>query len=378
MGLVEGVLTPLQRARDAINGVTDVKASLRLRYADYTSIIQPLKRKPDVIATTEIKREVEQLAVLFTRVADLIDKYTAAPTDGRLAKINIKAKRAAYWQDVEKELEEIDADVMRQLATMNLKGAISSSEISLEMKALLEQIKALLADMSFPSLDPIKKLLDEMRPPGLPDMAAVPAGAQKLPPSYVERASVQVAVGSLIDPEMALTPFTVVGMGGGGKTTLASAIVREPRVRKHFRGGVFWTRVGRGQKEYLLPLLQGLAREVGAAPTDTPHAVPHDLCSVPNVQQHLAWVSSMNTAARTLVVLDDVWEREVVQAFLHLGFKVLVTTRDRSVVDVPGGLLELGDMEGDEALDLLLKASMAVGRPRDDVRIHLTKVNCAP
>ncbi|CAN0369609.1 unnamed protein product, partial [Ectocarpus sp. 13 AM-2016] len=143
-------------------------------------------------------------------------------------------------------------------------------------------------------------------------------------------------------------------MGGGGKTVLASAVVRKSSVREHFRGGIFWLRVGRGAKKSLLPLLQGLARDMGAAPTDTSHRVPHVLDSLAQVQRHLGAVASTGTSPR-LVVLDDVWEREVVDTLLPLGFKVLVTTRHRSVVDVPARCLELGDMTEKEALELLLK-----------------------
>ncbi|CAM9616744.1 unnamed protein product, partial [Hapterophycus canaliculatus] len=120
-------------------------------------------------------------------------------------------------------------------------------------------------------------------------------------------------------------------MGGGGKSVLASAVVRKSSVREHFRGGIFWMRVGRGAKNSLLALLEGLAREMGAAPTDAPHGVPHVLDSLEKVKQHLGTVASSGNSPR-LLVLDDVWEREVVDPLLPLGLKVLVTTRDRSVV----------------------------------------------
>ncbi|CAN0461597.1 unnamed protein product, partial [Ectocarpus fasciculatus] len=59
---------------------------------------------------------------------------------------------------------------------------------------------------------------------------------------------------------------------------------------------------------------------------------------------------------------------EVVAAFVPLGLKVLLTTRDRSVVGVPAGCLELGDMTEEEALELLQKTSgTVVGQPGDDV-----------
>ncbi|CAB1113143.1 unnamed protein product [Ectocarpus sp. CCAP 1310/34] len=216
--------------------------------------------------------------------------------------------------------------------------------------------------------------LPSLLPPSLPDMAAVPAGALELPcSSYVERAAVQEVADGLTSPEDPRAPYTVVGMGGGGKSVLASAVVRKPSVREHFRGGIFWVRVGRGAKSSLLALLQGLAREMGAARTDAPHTVPHVLDGLEQVKQHLAAVASTGTFPR-LVVLDDVWEREVVDAFVPLGFKVLLTTRDRSVVVVPAGRLEVGDMTEEEALELLRKSSGAVGQPGDDVRTKMTKV----
>lgn len=158
---------------------------------------------------------------------------------------------------------------------------------------------------------------------------------------------------------------------------LASAVVRKSSVREHFRGVIFWMRVGRGTKNSLLALLQGLAREMGAAPTDIPHGVPHVLDSLEKVQQHLTAVASTGTSPR-LVVLDDVWEREVVNALLPLGLKVLVTTRDRSVVGVPTGGLKLGGMTEEEALELRLKTSRTVGQPGDGVRRQMNKVIVAP
>ncbi|CBJ26207.1 NB-ARC and TPR repeat-containing protein [Ectocarpus siliculosus] len=218
-----------------------------------------------------------------------------------------------------------------------------------------------------------KRIFTDILPPSLPDMAEVPVGALELPhSSYVERAAVQEVADGLTNPEEPRTPYTVVGIGGGGKSVLASAVVRMPSVREHFRGGISWVRVGRGAKNSLLPLLQGLAREVGAAPTDAPHGVPHALDSLEQVQQHLAAVASTRNSPR-LVVLDDVWEREVVDAFVPLGFKLLLTTRDRSIVCDPAGRLELGDMTEEEALELLRKTSGTVD-PGDDVRMKMTKV----
>ncbi|CAB1104776.1 unnamed protein product [Ectocarpus sp. CCAP 1310/34] len=149
-------------------------------------------------------------------------------------------------------------------------------------------------------------------PPSLPDMAAVPAGALALPHSYVERAAVQEVADGLTNPEEPRAPYSAVGMGGGGKSVLASAVVRKSSVTQHFRGG--------------------------------------------------RWALGHPRASPRLVVLDDVWEPEVVDALLPLGLKVLVTTIDRSVLGVSSGCVEVGDMTEGEALELLRKTSRTVGR----------------
>lgn len=49
-------------------------------------------------------------------------------------------------------------------------------------------------------------------------------------------------------------------------------------------------RARRGIKHNLLPLLEGLAREMGAAPPDAPYGVPHALDSLKQAMQNLAEV----------------------------------------------------------------------------------------
>ena len=132
-------------------------------------------------------------------------------------------------------------------------------------------------------------------------------------------------------------------------------------------------RARRGIKHNLLPLLEGLAREMGAAPPDAPYGVPHALDSLKQAMQNLAEVTSAGTPPR-LVVLDDVREREVVDALLSPGLKVLVTTRDRSAVGVRGMRLEMGNMAENEAMELLLQTGMTVGQPVDHIRAQMTKV----
>ncbi|CAN0119504.1 unnamed protein product, partial [Ectocarpus sp. 4 AP-2014] len=338
------LLSVIGRIEEAIKGADAVKVTMRTRMKDYGSVLQVLQGS----APAMVKHELVMLQGLLSEIEDLHAHHTADPEDGRPAKIAKIVNRGTQHKSIGEALDAIDADVVRQFTAIAAKSSIN--------------------------MEAVKIALEKLRPPSLPYMAAVPAGALDLPgSSYVERAAVQEVADGLTAPDDPRTPYTVVGMGGGGKSVLISAVVRKPSVREHFRGGIFWVRVGRGAKNSLLALLQGLAREMGAAPTDYPHGVPHVLGSLEQVQQHLAAVASTGTSPR-LVVLDDVWEREVVDAFVPLGFKVVLTTRDRSVVGMPAGRLELGDMTEEEALELLRKTSGAVGQPGDDVRTKMTKV----
>ncbi|CAM9432348.1 unnamed protein product [Ectocarpus sp. 13 AM-2016] len=104
-------------------------------------------------------------------------------------------------------------------------------------------------------------------------------GSLALPYGYVERAAAQEVADALTNLEEPRTPYAVVGMGGRGKNVLVSAVPRMSSVREQI-----WMRVGTGAKDNLLPLLQGLAREMGGAPTDTPRGVPHVLDSLEQVK----------------------------------------------------------------------------------------------
>ena len=204
-------------------------------------------------------------------------------------------------------------------------------------------------------------------PPTSEPMADVPIEAPPLPDNHVERSLAEEAVIALTGSGAGSAPHMLLGMGGGGKTVLASSVVRHEDIRKHFRQGIFWIRVGQGGKDQLHALFQGLARAVGAAPTDTPHGIPSDgFNSLAAVVQHLTAIA--RTGLPRLLVLDDVWEQEVVDTVSPTGLVLLVTTRDETVVTVPGGTrTDVGDMTEEEAVVLLRRASGTVGSAGADV-----------
>ena len=87
------------------------------------------------------------------------------------------------------------------------------------------------------------------------------------------------------------------GMGGIGKSVLATAVARSGVIRERFVDGVYWLTVG--EKPQLTTLQTQLGRDLGLA--DTVFDSPAD------GKQKL---SAALTGKRALLVLDDVWHAE--------------------------------------------------------------------
>lgn len=330
MDLLQDVVGSWKRGRDAIQGVAGLKTTLRQRYDDYSSVIELLERKPDAISANDIEHELGQLNKLFTKVGDLKGVYIAAPGDGRLTKANKISKRAADYEDVNTTLEEVDRDVTRQLHSISVKLGIKGSERMDDAVGRLVSI------------------VEEMQVVSLPKLGAVPLGAHPLN-RYVERPLLLgSAIGYLTNTALAKRPCMLAGMGGAGKSILASAVVRDEKVRENFHAGMFWLRVGRNAKDQLHELLQRLVFRV-AATSGTP------LPQFETLEETTRYLKKVNAdgASPRLIVLDDVWEVEVVDTLQLTGMKLLVTTRDRSVVSTRVDCVEVGDMDDDEALEVL-------------------------
>eukprot|EP00752_Nemacystus_decipiens_P014194 g12623.t1 len=166
---------------------------------------------------------------------------------------------------------------------------------------------------------------DKLQGPPTPDMAREPKAAPPLPKSYVARTSLLDDVVKLtMAADNAGAPHALFGMGGSGKTVLASALVSDDRIRKHFRRGVFWIKVGKDCN--LVDVLERLAARVIVDP-----AGPIEFNTEEDgIQRLTAWTAK--DPQPRLVVLDDVWDSEVVNALRYTGLRLVVTTRVRDVV----------------------------------------------
>ncbi|MEZ4672274.1 MAG: TIR domain-containing protein [Anaerolineae bacterium] len=128
---------------------------------------------------------------------------------------------------------------------------------------------------------------------------------------------------TLISAEKRTT--AVEGMGGIGKSVLATAFAHDRKVRFAFPDGIVWLTAGRDAKLY------ELYRAVGVALGDDLSNYPDETTARQNAQKTLA-------GKKCLLILDDVWELPVGRAFRDLisgtAARLLITTRNLQINDL--------------------------------------------
>ncbi|MBW4505089.1 MAG: hypothetical protein KME64_01000 [Scytonematopsis contorta HA4267-MV1] len=118
----------------------------------------------------------------------------------------------------------------------------------------------------------------------------------------------------------------VQGMGGIGKTVLATALARDEDIRQAFVDGVFWITLG--QTPQILTWQSYLAQALG----------DNQVLST-EIDVAKARLRQLFADKSCLLVLDDTWCLEDVTAFDVLGEKcqMLITTRDATIIKGLGG-----------------------------------------
>jgi WD40 repeat protein len=112
------------------------------------------------------------------------------------------------------------------------------------------------------------------------------------------------------------------GMGGIGKTVLATALIHDLNIRTAFPDGIVWLTFGR-QVQVLAKAAELVFALTGVA------------ASFRTVPEARAQLGLYTASKRLLIVLDDVWEQGAVDPFTGLGggCRVLITTRDIRVLE---------------------------------------------
>ncbi|XP_069829126.1 apoptotic protease-activating factor 1 [Dendropsophus ebraccatus] len=146
----------------------------------------------------------------------------------------------------------------------------------------------------------------------------------------------------------------VYGMAGCGKSVLAAEALRDHNILQDcFPGGVHWLSVGKQDKAGFLMKLQNLCIRLDQ---DCKYSQRPPL-NIEEARDRLRLLI-MQSYPRCLLILDDVWDSWVLKAF-DIQCRVLITSRDRSVIDTVAGIKlfvhvdsELDHQKGLEILSL--------------------------
>lgn len=144
------------------------------------------------------------------------------------------------------------------------------------------------------------------------------------------------------------------GMGGNGKSTLASEICHSCAIRSGFPDGIFWVRLG---KDPNIPALQA---DIGAHFGD-------DRSAYQNADSGKSLLEKILRNKSVLLVLDDVWQARDVQYFASLPARsrLLLTTRNRLIANQlthPDKRFELSQMSLAEGIRFF---NLRMGRAAD-------------
>ncbi|MBD2339581.1 hypothetical protein H6G64_21645 [Calothrix sp. FACHB-156] len=159
----------------------------------------------------------------------------------------------------------------------------------------------------------------------------------------------------------------VQGMGGIGKTVLATALARDTDVRKAFPDGVLW--VTFGQMPQILTWQSYLAQALG-----------EKQAAFTEVGVAKARLRELFAQKACLLILDDIWRLEDATAFDVLGERcqMLITTRDGAIVTGLGGeeyqLAILGEQQALELLaDWANQPEILQPSPQNDVALQVAR-----
>jgi uncharacterized membrane protein YkvA (DUF1232 family) len=175
-------------------------------------------------------------------------------------------------------------------------------------------------------------------------LPTVPLQMPPLPDHFVERPEQQEVLKAELLCESAkvgtLVVSAIYGLGGIGKSVLASKLTHDRDVQQHFADGILWATLG--QSPDILPLLSGWIQALGDR--------DYKPTAIESASNHLR---TLLYDKRTLLVVDDVWNSDHLEPFRVGGERscVLVTTREARITEARRYSLDM--MKPEQALELM-------------------------
>ena len=207
-----------------------------------------------------------------------------------------------------------------------------------------------------------RKLLADLQ--GSCDAPRQPFMATDMPDDFVMRSrEFEALAGRLVNRakgEPVAITTALRGAGGYGKTTLACALCHDDDVQDAFSNGVLWVTLGENPGtpiSHLTELIRVLKPDAETGFT-----------SIEGARAELATILD---GADALLVVDDVWKREHLNPFLHLGdgVAVLVTTRNSDTLPSGTPRIDVDAMQPDEAVELLAARLEDHAKPEHEPRL---------
>lgn len=247
-------------------------------------------------------------------------------------------------------------------------GAAASPWVQAEVREALRQCKAvtpLLVKGDFDLIPDALKLVSQIdaRPPRelkhviddlltelrREDRLGTPYGVRPLPSFYLPREGpYEAARAALVQDAISATVISappraaaIYGMGGVGKSTLATALAEDCSLRRHFKDGILWIEVGQN------PTVTDLQAAIGVTLGDD-----RDRYQNSPAEARIALSQTLHQH-QALIVLDDVWDHRLIEDFPVSGTpcRLLVTTRSGTLA----GAIQGADIR----LELLTEAEGA-------------------
>jgi hypothetical protein len=146
----------------------------------------------------------------------------------------------------------------------------------------------------------------------------------RLPENFVTRSdALQKVKGMLLrESERTLVVSAIAGLGGLGKSVLATALVLDEDVQERFADGILWVTLG--QNPDLLGLIGEWIRELDKS---------RESFSATTLESASGYLHNLLVERRMLLVVDDVWNAAHADWFRvgGSGCRVLVTTREAQI-----------------------------------------------